>query len=67
MSDPSDDYLDGMCDLDFDNGPEVTDDEVPFVVLFASDLDGDERVRDVAQLERHAHEWRVLFQDEPDA
>jgi hypothetical protein len=66
MSDPDDDddELDGMCDLDFDNGPEVTDDEAPYVVLFATDLDCDKHVRDWTELERHAHAWHVLF-DEP--
>jgi len=56
-----DDFLDGMCDLDFDNGHEVTEDELPYVVLFATDLDADEHVRDRATLERHAQQWHELF------
>jgi hypothetical protein len=62
MSDPDDDdFLDGMCDLDFDNGPEVSDEDAPYVVLFARHLTPDLRVRNWADLERAAHEWHVLF------
>lgn len=60
MSD-DDDFLDGMCDLDFDNGPEVTDDLTPWVVLFASHLDHNLEVRDRTALEVKAAAWRVLF------
>lgn len=56
-----DDFLDGCCDLDFDMGPETTDEEQPWVVLFATDLDYDDHVRDRAALERHAAEWHALF------
>jgi len=56
-----DDFLDGMCDLDFDNGPPVPDELTPWVVLFASLLDFDLRPRDITAVERRAHEWRVLF------
>jgi hypothetical protein len=57
-----DDFLDGMCDLDFDNGTEVSDDDAPYVVLFASHLDYDLRVTDRAALLAKAEAWRTLFQ-----
>ena len=60
-----DDYLDGCCDLDFDMGPPVPDDEVVWVVLFATVLDGDLRVRDRAALARRAREWHELFDRGP--
>lgn len=56
-----DDFLDGCCGLDVDNGPEVTDDLTPWVVLFASHLDENLEVRDRAALEVKAAAWRVLF------
>lgn len=58
---PDDDELDGCCDLDFDNGPEVTDELAPYVVLFASDLDPQLHERDHERLLRHAQEWHDLF------
>lgn len=56
-----DDFLDGCCDLDFDMGPEVTDDLTPWVVLFATCLDGDLQVADEQALARRAAEWIELF------
>ena len=61
------DLLDG-CDLDFTENP-VTDEELPYVVLFASVDESHrgfwgriEHAHDVRQL---AEEWRDLFGGEP--
>jgi hypothetical protein len=51
-----DDFLDGICDLDADMGPPTPDDEVVWVVLFASVLG---KGRDA--IEARAAEWRELF------
>lgn len=55
------DFLDGCCDLDFDMGPPTSDEDAPYVVLFATVLDSELRVRDVEALARRAAEWRALF------
>jgi hypothetical protein len=55
------DFLDGMCDLDFDNGPPVPDEHLPYVVLFASHLDSELAVSDMPALLAKAEAWRTLF------
>jgi hypothetical protein len=64
ITDDEDDALDGCCDLDFAMGRDVTDDMIPWVVLFATLLDDDLEPRDLVAVERKAEEWRVLFQDQ---
>lgn len=56
-----DDFLDGLCDLDFEMGPDTTDELLPWVVLFADLLDTEQRPRSLVDVERRAHEWRALF------
>lgn len=63
MSDPDDDFLDGMCDDDFEVPHPTTDEETPYVVLFCDDLDPDEHVKDRERLEHEAREWYELFED----
>jgi hypothetical protein len=62
MSDPDDDYLDGMCDLDFEVTVPTTDDLTPWVVLFA-DLLGPDQQPTVSReaIEARAAEWVDLF------
>jgi len=56
-----DDLLDGMCDLDFDNGPPVSDEDAPYVALFCDVLDCDEHVRDRQALAHEAQAWHTLL------
>lgn len=61
MPQDDNDRLDGLCDPEFDHGPEVTDDLTPWVVLFASCLDENLQVWDRDRLAVKAAEWRVLL------
>ena len=56
-----DDFLDGLCDLDFDMGPDTTDFLTPWVVLFCDLIDYDHQPRERAAVEARAEEWRALF------
>lgn len=60
-SDADDDYLDGICDLDAEMGPETTDEIAPYVVLFATFLDAEQQVTDWPGVHVRAAEWRNLF------
>jgi hypothetical protein len=55
------DNLDGCCDLETDNGPPVSDEEAPFVVLFARQLGPDLELADKIGAHVKAAEWRNLF------
>ena len=56
-----DDTLDGLCDLDFDMGPDTTDELLPWVVLFGDLLDTEQRARNIRAVLHRADEWRTLF------
>ena len=58
-----DDYQDGMCDVDFDNGPETTDELTPWVVLFADQLDPELQVTDDGALAAGADIWHELLDE----
>lgn len=62
MTDAADDLLDGMCDLDFEVLYPTTDEQAPYVVLFA-DMIGPEQTPTVgpSELAVRAGEWRALF------
>jgi hypothetical protein len=60
-----DDFLDGLCDLDFIKGPDTTEDLLPWVVLFADLLTPAQLPESLAAVEARADEWRALFGGAP--
>lgn len=64
--DDDNDYRDGMCDLDFEVTYPTPDADVPWVVLFADNLDATEHVRDLDAVRAEAKAWHQLFDQEMD-
>ena len=55
-----DDYLDGMCDADVEVTDPTSDEDAPYVALFADLLDSHGHPTDDAAVANRAREWGQL-------